>query len=615
MHMPRAGSLKRALRSVLDPIRHIGPAVLGQQVGKRPHPWEGSYPPGLAWDAPIEVKSLTALFDEAVARYADQVSVKFHGRRFRYREIGELVDRAARGFRAHGVRKGVKVALLLPNCPYSVICFFAVLKAGGTVVNVNPLYAPREIAHLIEDSGARFLVTLNMKQLYEKAAAVLEQGGALDKIVVCSLASVIPLSQRAFFKILRRREISAIPDDEHHISYDRLIEDGHAFNAVKVEPHEDVAVLQYTGGTTGTPKGARLTHANLYANAMQLCLWRPDMSGQQERSLAVLPLFHAFGMTAVMILGIAVGAELILLPHFRLTEVLRTIDKEKPTTFLGVPTMFSTINNARDLQKYDVTSLVHCISGGAALPGAVQRRFEELTGCALVEGYGLSEASPVVTVNPIGATNRPGSVGLPLPDTKVEIVRIDKPTKRLPVGRQGEICVSGPQVMLGYENRAKENLEAFRGGRLHTGDVGYLDEDGYLFIVDRIKELILSGGFNVYPRMVEEAVYLHPAVEEAAVCGADDAHRGEIVKCFVKLRDGEEMTAGQLRAFLRDKLAQFEIPRKVEFRDSLPKTPIGKIDKKALVATSEKVAAEKAKRTREAATATSAQPISDRGET
>ena len=606
MHMPRADGLTRALRALLAPIRAIGPAMLGQGAGKRPYPWEASYPPGLNWDTHIEAKALTELFDEAVVRYADRVSVKFRGRRFRYREIGELVDRAARGFRAQGVRKGVKVALLLPNCPYSVICFFAVLKAGGTVVNINPLYAPREIAHLIDDSGARILVTLNMKALYEKVATVLESEGALEKVVVCSLANVIPLSQRAFFKILKRRELSAIPDDEQHILYDRLIENGHSFDPLEVEPLDGIAVLQYTGGTTGTPKGARLTHANLYANAAQLAMWRPDTPGEQERILGVLPLFHAFGMTAAMILGIAIGAELILLPHFRLAEVLRTIDKEKPTIFIGVPTMFSAINGASDLKKYDLTSLVHCISGGAPLPGTVQRRFEELTGCALVEGYGLSEASPVCTVNPFGPANRPGSVGLPLPGTTIEIVRIDKPTRLVPIGQQGEICISGPQVMQGYANRAKENIDAFRGGRLHTGDVGYLDEDGYLFIVDRIKELILSGGFNVYPRMVEEAIYLHPAVEEAAVCGVDDTHRGEIVKCFVKLRDGEELTGGQLRAFLKDKLAQFEIPRKVEFRDSLPKTPIGKIDKKVLVAL-----AEKAARERNAATPAPAERASD----
>ena len=341
------------------------------------------------------------------------------------------------------------------------------------------------------------------------------------------------------------------------------------------------------------PKGARLTHANLYANAQQLALWRPPSGGDKEIMLGALPLFHAFGMTAVMNLALTIGAELVLLPHFKLSEVLKTIDRERPTIFIGVPTMFSAINAARDLAKFDLSSLEYCVSGGAPLPTAVQRKFEELTGCTLAEGYGLSEAGPVCSVNPLGGRNKPGTVGLPLPGTLIEIVNLARPDRPQPAGEPGEICVSGPQVMLGYANRAQDNVDAFRGGRLHTGDVGYLDADGYLHIVDRIKELILTGGFNVYPRMVEEAIYLHPAVEEVAVCGVADNHRGETVMGFVKLKAGQSLTAAELRAFLQDKLAPFEIPRKIEFREELPKTFIGKIAKKELLA---EVAARPSKR-------------------
>jgi len=289
-------------------------------------------------------------------------------------------------------------------------------------------------------------------------------------------------------------------------------------------------------------------------------------------------------MTAVMNFGLRIGAELILLPHFKTAEVLDVIDRERPTIFIGVPTMYSALNTVREIDKYDVSSLNFCISGGAPLPAEVQRRFEEMTGCTLVEGYGLSETSPVITINPLTGGGKPGSVGLPLPGTVIKLVSTDDPDKVLAIGERGEVCIKGPQVMAGYANRARDNIEVFRGGHLHTGDIGYMDEDGYLFIVDRIKDLILSGGFNVYPRMVEEAVHLHPAVEEVAVCGVPDQHRGETIKAFVKLREGEELTPTELRAFLMDKLAPFQMPRQIEFRESLPKTLIGKISKKDLIA-------------------------------
>ena len=575
-------NLGRAAGAIFAPLRRARPS--DPAVEDRPHAWEASYPSGIDWNAAIEKQKLTRLLDDAVAAFGEQPCIKFRGRSFRYNEIGDMVERAARGFRALGVDRGIKVALMLPNCPYSVICFYAVLKAGGTVVNVNPLYAGPEIAHLIDDSGACFLVTLNMQALYRKVGPLLAEENRLEKIVVCSLAGVLPFREKALFPLLQRREIASISKADDHILFDRLIDSGEPFEPAEFDPADEVAVLQYTGGTTGVPKGARLTHANLYMNAQQLNLWRPPSGDRKEIMLGALPLFHAFGMTAVMNLALTIGAELVLLPHFKVSEVLKTIDRERPTLFIGVPTMFSAINAARDLEKYDLSSLEYCVSGGAPLPMAVQRRFEELADCTLAEGYGLSEAGPVVSVNPLGGRNKPGSVGPPLPGTIIEIVALKHPDRLQPTGEHGEICVSGPQVMMGYANRAQENVDAFRGGRLHTGDVGYLDADGYLHIVDRIKELILTGGFNVYPRMVEDAIYQHPAVEEAAVCGVADSHRGETVMGFVKLKDGQSLTAPQLRSFLQDKLAPFEIPRRIEFREDLPKTLIGKIAKKDLLA-------------------------------
>ncbi len=576
-----AGSFSRSMQVLLASFRRARPHATSR--AEQSHRWESAYPNGIDWRTNIEPKPLTALLDDAVGTYMDKICVSFRGKRYSYGEIGALIDRAAKGLRALGVDKGIRVGLMLPNCPYAVICFYAVLKAGGTVVNINPLYAEREIEKLIADSSLRILVTMDVKGFYDKIAAQLLDREHIERIIVCRMSGVLRLTEKILFDLFKGRETAAIPADDRHVLFERLVDNDGAIDSPEIDPRTDVAVLQYTGGTTGFLKAAQLTHANLFVNAAQIALWAPDTQPGREKFLAVLPLFHAFGMTAVMNLSFLIGAEMILLAKFQPTEVLETIEQEKPTIFIGVPTMYSALNAAHEIAKYDMSSLKFCISGGAPLPREVQRRFEELSLCTLVEGYGLSEASPVCTVNPLKRGGKPGSVGLPLPGTVIEIVSVEDPGRSLAPGEPGEVCVTGPQVMLGYANRAKENLDVFRGGRLHTGDVGYMDEEGYLYIVDRIKDLILSGGFNVYPRMVEDAVMLHPAVEEVAVCGAPDQHRGEIVKAFVMLRKGQAVTALELRAFLKDKLAPYQMPGQIEFRDTLPKTLIGKISKKDLL--------------------------------
>ena len=547
------------------------------------YPWEKVYPKELDWRVEIDPKPLTTVLDEAVAAYPDNFCIQFLGKRYRYKELETLVARAAKGFQALGVGKGSRVGLLLPNCPYYVICYFAVLRAGGVVVSFNPLYAERQIARQIRDSGARIMVTLNLKSMYPKVAARLEDG-SLDKIVVCRMRDILPFPGSTLFALLRRKEVAATPGDEKHVRFDKLIDNDGAFSPVDIDPVGDIAIFQYTGGTTGVPKGAMLTHANLYANAVQTRMWAIGATPGAEKILGVLPLFHGFGMTAVMNLGILLGAEVVLLPRFKLDEVLSVIDREQPSLFIGVPTMFAAINGYKNLERYDLSSLDVCISGGAPMPADVQRTFEILTGCTLVEGYGLTEAGPVCTVNPVRTGNKAGSAGLPLPGTLIEITALDDPGKLLPPGARGEICVAGPQVMSGYRNRPGDNAHTLLGGRLHTGDVGYIDDDGYLYIIDRIKDLIINAGFNVYPRMVEEAIYLHPAVEETVVCGIPDTFRGEVIKAYVKLRAGQSVTAADLRAFLKDKLAPFEIPKRIEFRDELPKTMIGKFSRKQLIA-------------------------------
>ena len=535
----------------------------------------------MSWDHGLPAKPLFALLDEAKERYADRPCLDFLGRKSSYKDIGQLVDRAAKGLQALGVKRGVRVGLFLPNCPYYVIAFFAVLKAGGTVVNFNPLYAEREIARQIDDSGATIMVTLNIRGMYPKVAARLADT-CLDTIVVGSMGGLLPWRERTLFALLRRREIADVPHDDHHITFKKLTANDGKFEQVAIDAAADIAVQQYTGGTTGLPKGAQLSHAALYANTEQVRVWATDSKPGEERVVGVLPLFHVFGMTAVMNSSLASGFEIILLPRFRLDQLLKVIDQHKPTVMLGVPTMYSAINGSKLLSDYDLSSLKFCISGGAPLPAQVQDTFERLTGCTLVEGYGLTEAGPVCTINPFD-NPRPGSVGLPLPGTLIEITALDDPDRRLPIGQRGEICISGPQIMRGYAERSGETAEALHGGRLHTGDVGFIDTDGYVYLIDRIKDLILSGGFNVYPRMVEEAVELHTSVEEVTVCGIPDRHRGEIVKAYVKLKEGKSLTSGQLRSFLKDKLAPFEQPRQIEFRDELPRTLIGKPSRHALI--------------------------------
>ncbi|RED50749.1 alpha/beta fold hydrolase [Aestuariispira insulae] len=557
------------------------------QTETEKYPWEKSYPDGTNWDSTIPIAPLTDLLDEAVTKYSDKPCTHFRGKRLRYREIGKLVDKAARGFQQLGVTKGSVVAMMLPNCPYAVICFYGILKAGGTVVQINPLYSRHEISHQVRDSGARLMVTLDMKGMYEKIAP--EKGKdtlpmGLRKLIVCRVSGLLKLTDKILFDLMKSKEVAKIPEDDRHVPFAALVNNDGLIDPPILDPINDIAVLQYTGGTTGRPKGAKLSHANLYANVIQLTQLARNAEKGHEKVLGILPLFHAFGMTAVMNLGIYLGAELILLPNFQLSKVMETLTKLKPTIFIGVPTMYSAINGAMNPEQHDLSSLTLCISGGAPLPRAVQDHFEILADCPIFEGYGLSETSPVCTVNPLTGGGKPGSVGLPLPRTIISIRSIDGNGVQMPAGEIGEICVSGPQVMSGYTSNSDEGSDVFYDTALRTGDLGYLDEDGYLFIVDRIKEMILSGGFNVYPRMVEEEIYQHPAVAEAAVIGLPDEHRGETVMAFIQLKAGKELTAGALRQYLKERLAPYKIPRRIEFRDELPKTPIGKISKRDLIA-------------------------------
>jgi long-chain acyl-CoA synthetase len=548
------------------------------------HPWESSYPKEVDWAADIPVKPLYALFDDALARFADRPCLDFLGKKYTYAEVGRLIDRAACGFQKLGVKKGVKVGLFLPNCPQFIVSFYGILKAGGTVVNYSPLYAEPELLHQIEDSHTDFMVTLNLQVLYPKMRSLLEKS-RLTKLIVGTLPDVLPFPKNLLYPLAKSKDVAKVPTDAEHIPFRELLDNDGAFEPATIDPLEDVAVLQYTGGTTGVSKGAMLTHANLYANTIQATRWFTDLEYGHERMMGVLPFFHIFALTVVMNQSIHIGAEIIIHPRFELVPVLKDISNKKPTIMPGVPTMYTAINNYPELSKYDLTSIKVCLSGGAPLPLEVKQSFERLTGCKLVEGYGLTETAPIATCNPIDGVTKENSIGVPAPGTIIEITDREDPHKVLPLGERGEICVTGPQVMKGYWGREEETAVALTGGRLHTGDIGYMDEDGFIFIVDRIKDLVLVGGFNVYPRNVEDGIYKHDAVEEVTVIGIPDDYTGQAVKAFVKLKPGGTLSAEELHAFLRDLIGKHELPKveNIEFRPELPKTMVGKLSKKELV--------------------------------
>lgn len=548
--------------------------------GSPQRPWLANYPSDISWEYEPRHRPLFDLLDDAVARFADRPCTDFMDRRMTYGEMGAATDKLAAGFQSIGIGPGSKVGLFLPNCPFFIMAYFAALKCGATVVNYNPLYAVREIAHQIEDSDTEIMVTLSLKVLYEKIAALIGSG-SLKRVIVANMAKALPFPKNLLFPLVKRGEIAAIPRDERHIRFDTLLETGRAFKPVAIDPHQ-TAVLQYTGGTTGIPKGAMLSHSNLYNNAVQSALWINECEPGQERGLAVLPFFHVFAMTTIMNFCLYYGAEMVLLPRFELVPVLKAIDKKKPTIFPAVPTIYNAISNFKDLARYSVSSIKFCISGGAPLPLEVRNNFIGATGCRLVEGYGLTEAAPVTACNPLSGENKESSIGLPLPGTSVKIVSLDDPAKTLPQGEKGEICFAGPQIMAGYYNQPEESAAVLRDGWLHTADVGYIDEDGYIFVVDRIKDLIIAGGYNIYPRVVEEAIYLHSAVAECIVAGVPDDYRGETVMAFIRLAEGESLDQPSLTAFLKEHLAPMEMPKRIEFRDELPKTLIGKLDRKAV---------------------------------
>lgn len=551
---------------------------------KKKFPWEDSYPEGVSCSFKPSDHPVHHIFEQSAQRHPEKPCFNFLGKKHNYGEALDMMHRVATGLQKMGIKKGDRVGICLPNTPYFVATYHAALKIGATVVNFNPLYTEEEIKTQILDSGIKIMVTLDVKPIYKKVQACLD-GTSLESIVVCSLADALPGVKSFLFKALKFSQIASVPNDEFNFTFDELISHGKEFTEVDIDPKKDIALFQYTGGTTGLPKAAMLTHENVVANTEQIIIWKCG-DNPHEKFMAAIPFFHVFAMTAVMNFALASTAELIMVPRFDLKQVLKTIDKEKPTIFPGVPTIFAAINNFDGIEKLDLSSLDFCISGGASLPASVRENFEKMTGANLVEGYGLSEASPVVTCNP-RAGGKAGSIGLPLPGTEIEIRNLENLKDVVKLGERGEIFAKGPQVMSGYWHRDKETKETLsKDGWLRTGDVGYMDEDGFIFLTDRLKEIIIINGYNVYPRLIEDAFYKHEFVDEVIVIGVEDEAKGEVPKAFVKLkkRGKGKITEEELLEFASQNLNPIEKPTYVEFRKELPKTLIGKLSKKELYA-------------------------------
>ncbi len=550
-------------------------------------PWHKHWPQGVPKSIDYPDLPVQSLLRQAARQHAGRVAVSFYGKEISYRELDDAADRFAAGLRKIGVRPGDRVSLMLPNTPHLVVGFFGTLRAGGTVVQTNPLYTPRELVALWKDAGVETVITLD---LFWHATAEARLAAGVKRVILGDVAEYLRSPLRQLYPIKKKRDLKKqgrwpleIPEEPWLHRFASLLEnEPEPDREPPVRPAEDVAVLQYTGGTTGASKGAMLTHRNLVVNALQASAWLPEKRPDGERILGAIPMFHIYGLTFVLLTSIVMGAVSILHPNPReIGHILKLIDRTKPTIFPAVPTMYIAVVRHPKASKYDLSSLKACISGAAPLPNEVRHEFQNVTKGKIVEGYGLTEASPVTHVNPLQGLVKE-CIGIPLPDTDAKIVDLENPSKELPLGGVGELAIRGPQVMKGYWNRPEETAQVLRDGWLLTGDIARMDEDGYFYIVDRKKDMIICSGYNVYPREVEEVLFEHSAIAEAVAIGVPDAYRGETVKAFVVLKAGRTATEEEIIAFCKERLAPYKVPKSVEFATDLPKSLVGKVLRREL---------------------------------
>jgi len=549
--------------------------------------WRTSYRHPMRWDSEFPPLSMVDFFDQAAARGGDAPLIDFLGRHYSYAETLDGANRVAAGLKALGYGPGDRIGLFLPNVPHYAAAYYGILKLGATVVNFSPLYTVAELEHQVADSGTKLLFTLSASALLPTALQVLE-GSTLERLVVGSVAGALPAGKSVLYRLFKRREVTKRPDDPRIMAFSTLIANDGTCPAPVIDAVKDVALIQYTGGTTGTPKGAMLTHQNLSSNARQVMGLDPHPE-MHDRILGVLPLFHVFANTCVLNRTVLNGGCIVMLPRFDAGQVLAAIDRTKATALPGVPTMYQALLDHPKIAATDFASLRICISGGAPLPAALKAKFEAVTGAAVVEGYGLSESSGVISANPYEGEGKSGTIGQPIPGTYVRLVDKGDPSLPAPEGEPGEILVSGPQIMKGYWGRPEADAEVFvtdPAGRvwLRTGDVGTIDSDGFIRIVDRLKDMIAVSGFKVFPSQIEAVLHHHPAVKEAMVIGLPDTYRGEHPRAYVTLNDGAVATGEELRDWLNPQLGRHERVDQVVVRLTMPKTMIGKLSRKDLVA-------------------------------
>ncbi|MGD0250327.1 MAG: long-chain fatty acid--CoA ligase [Thermoplasmata archaeon] len=544
--------------------------------------WTRHYSPGVPAHLTIPNHLLTEVVEESVRRWRDRTALVYYGAKWTYGRFWEESERFAAALAKEGVGPGDRVALFLPNCPAYPMAFFATLRLGATVVQVSPLYLGQDLVRILKDSEPKALVTLEF--LYPNLAKVRSEA-SVPTVFVARLRELYPWYTRPFVNsVMRRQHLDTeFPSGPEVRPWTTAIRTPGSVPLWKGDPATTVAVLQYTGGTTGRPKAAMLSHRNLVANVDQSNAWNTTRHPGEEVILATIPFFHIYGLTVALLLGLSEGATIVMQTKPEIREVLKLIHRYHPTQFPGVPALYQAFNQQPDLARYELRSIRFCLSGSAPLPAEVARRFQELTGAVVVEGYGLTEASPATHTNPVEGERRPGSIGLPLPETEQRVVGLEDPTRVLGENVVGELCVRGPQVMLGYYRQAEEtSLVLSLDGWLRTGDVARIDADGYAYIVDRKKDMINVSGMKVYPREVEEVLFQHPAVADAAVVGTPDPAHGEVVKAFVVRKPGSSVGAEELIAFVRERIAHYKAPRSVEFRDSLPRSGVQKVLRRVL---------------------------------
>lgn len=545
-------------------------------------PWLKNYPKEIPHKISYDIRPLHVYLRQAASKYPEKKALHFLGKDITFSELDRKVRQFANYLRKLGVGKGDRVAIMLPNCPQAVIGYYGTLLAGGIVVQTNPLYTERELEYQLHDSGAKVILCLDF--VFPKVTNV-QSSTHLEHIIVTRIADFLPFPKNLVYPFMQKKQtkLSVTVRESEYIHVWKSVERTDDKQVeISCDPEEDLALLQYTGGTTGFPKGVMLTHKNLVSNTIMGIHWMYNCKEGEEVILGVLPFFHVYGMTAVMNLSIMQAYKMVLIPKFDIKMVLEAIKKHRVTLFPGAPTIYIALLNHPELDKYDISSIEACISGSAPLPVEVQEQFENITGGKLVEGYGLTESSPVTHSNFLWERRVPGSIGVPWPDTESRIVSLET-GELLPTGELGEIVARGPQIMKGYWNKPEETAAVLQDGWLHTGDVGYMDEDGFFYVKDRKKDMIVASGFNIYPREVEEVLYEHEKVQEVVVIGVPDPYRGETVKAFIVTKEGATCSEEELNTFARKYLAAYKVPKIYEFREELPKTTVGKILRRVLV--------------------------------